>query len=317
MPESIKNITVLMAVYNDSQYLKTSVTNILNQTFSDFEFLIIDDGSEDNPEEVMCGFSDSRINYKKIPHCGLAEALNYGLSISGGDWIARIDADDLNTTERLKTEINFLNINPEYDVISSSSVYFKDPANILFSIKPPQEDYMIKEFLNLHNPVNHSSVIFNKKKILDSGGYNNEFKSFEDFELWFRLKDELKFKILPEILTYTRLRNNSMSKTGSKKEIHDLLSKNALQKINTSNSGQEKDLWRNIIFWVEYFYGEKANTRNYFNADISLKKSIAYINTFLPNKIFDEIREYRIRQRLQSCFEGKKIYREELLKLLH
>ncbi|MDQ3021279.1 MAG: glycosyltransferase [Bacteroidota bacterium] len=313
----MNNITVLMAVYNDSKYLKSSVKNILNQTYKNFEFLIIDDGSEDKPEDVIYGFKDSRINYKKIPHCGLAGALNYGLSISSGDWIARIDADDLNSSNRLKTEIDFLKANPEYDVISSSSVYFKDPARILFSIKPPQEDDMIKKFLYLHNPVNHSSVIFNKKKILGGGGYNNKFKSYEDFELWFRMKEELKFKILPEVLVYTRLRKNSLSKTGSKKDIYGLLSGNALQKIKTSDSETEKNLWKNIVFWIEYFYGEKAEARNYFGGSISLKKSLAYINTFLPDKIFEETREYRLRQRLQSHFEGKKKFKQELLKLLN
>jgi glycosyltransferase involved in cell wall biosynthesis len=316
MFDSIKNITVLMAVYNDSQYLRSSIKNIVNQTHEDFEFLIIDDGSEDNTEEVINGFKDSRINYKKTVHLGLAGALNYGLNISSGDWIARIDADDLNTQGRLKSQIDFIKKNPRCDVVSSWSVYFKDPAKILFCIKPPTEDSDIKAFLDLHNPLNHSSVIFNKKKIINGGSYNIKLKCYEDFELWFRLKDELRFGIIPEVLVYTRMRKNSLSKTGSKKAIRDLLIKNAMQKINTSNSGSDKNYWRNIFFWIEYFYGAKEDVRKHFGKDITIKKTFAIINSFLPGKIFEKVLDYRIRQRLQSQFDGKGKFKAELLKLL-
>lgn len=316
MSETIKYVTVLMAVYNDSKFLVNSVRSILNQTHKDFEFLIIDDGSKDNPEEVISSFKDSRIIFKKINHCGLACALNFGLSISTYDWIARIDADDINTVNRLRTQIEFLNANTQYDVVSSRSVYFKDPDKILFSIKLPEEDEGIKLLLNLHNPVNHSSVIYNKKKILNAGGYNKDFHSYEDYELWFRMKNELKFKIIPEVLVYTRMRENSLTKTGNKKMIHDLLLKNAIEKIRTSGSAKEKKYWKNISFWTEYFYGDKDEARKYLGNDITPKKSIALLNTFLPDKIFKEILEFRLRLRLQSKFETKKRYQKELTNLL-
>ncbi len=313
---NIKNITVLMAVYNDSAYLENAVKSILNQTHKDFEFLIIDDGSEDSAEEVINGFKDTRINYKKISHRGLAGALNYGLKISSGDFVARIDADDLSTPDRLGAEIDFMEKNPGYDVVSSRSVYFKDPDKILFYIKPPEEDEMIKRFLNLHNPINHSSVIFDRKKILESGGYNEEFKSYEDFELWFRMKDKLKFRILPDVLVFTRMREGSMTRTGSKEQIRSLLLENARKKMNTAGEVSDKRYWKNILFWAEYFYGKKDRAREHFANDISIKKSLAYINTFLPGKIFQETIEYRVRQRIQSQMSGRKKFRQELLKLL-
>jgi glycosyltransferase involved in cell wall biosynthesis len=316
MSDSIKNITVLMPVYNDSQYLQNSIKNILNQTHKDFEFLIIDDGSEDNTEEVIKRFKDSRINYRKIKHTGLAGSLNYGLSIAGGDWIARIDADDLNTPGRLKRQIDFLKNNPHCDVVSSWSVYFRDYSKILFIQRTPLEDRDIKSFLDLHNPINHSSVIFNKRKIINRGSYNIEFKCYEDFELWFRLKDELRFGIIPEVLVYTRLRENSLSKTGSKKAIHDLLIKNAAQKINCSNSGMEKSYWENIAFWAEYFYGTKEDVRKHFSGKVTLKKTLAVVNTFLPESIFERVLDYRLRQRLQSEFSEKRKFKAELLELL-
>lgn len=316
MSDKIKNITVLMPVYNDSEFLMNSVNSILNQTYKDFEFLIIDDGSDDEIGKVISSIDDSRINYKKISHKGIAGALNYGLKISSGDLIARIDADDVNPPGRLKSQIDFHNKYPEYDVIAGRSVYFKNKGKILFFIKPPESDNEIKKMLNLHNPINHSSVLFNKKKIMSGGGYNEDFKCYEDFELWFRMRDKLKYKIIPEVLVYTRLRKNSLTKKSDKDQIRELLFKNAVDKEETSKSSDDKKFWNNILFWIEYFYGSREGARNYFTKGITLKKSLAYLNTFLPDKIFTESIEYRLRQKIESAFESKSEYQKELNTLL-
>jgi len=313
---SPKNITVLMSVFNDACFLKTSVQSILNQSHREFEFLIIDDGSTDNTEDVIKTFRDSRISYKKIAHSGLASALNYGLENSNGEWIARIDADDLSTSDRLKTQIDFSLKHPEYDVISSWSIYFKSPHKVLFFLKTPKSDKGIKTFLNLHNPINHSTVFFYKKKVLDYGGYDTSLKSYEDFELWFRLKNTLKFKTIPECLAYTRLRDDSMTKRGSKNHVYDMLMSNAKTNFKNSRNGDLKKYWNNILFWIEYFYGNKSDARNYFTKDLSFKKAVAFLNTFLPDKAFDYISGLRIRYRIQSQFENKKNFKNELKVLL-
>jgi len=316
MEGSYKNVTVLMSVYNDARFLQSSMKSILNQTNKEFEFLIIDDGSSDNTEEIIRSFKDSRINYKKIAHSGLASALNYGLENSSGGWIARIDADDLSVPDRLKTQIELSFKQPDLDVISSWSIYFKDPHKILFLLKPPESDKGIKKFLNLHNPINHSSVFFNKKKILDQGGYNTNFKSYEDFELWFRLKNILKFKTITEYLAYTRLRTDSMTKRGTKKSVHNMLIMNAENNLKNSRNSDLIKYWNNILFWTEYFYGDKSNARKYLKKDFSFKMAVAFLNTFLPDKAFDNISGLRIRYRIQAQFESKKFYQNELKGLL-
>lgn len=316
MRSSSKNITVLMSVYNDSQFLKNSVQSILNQTYKDFEFLIIDDGSEDETESIINDFKDSRIVYKKIKHSGLAAALNFGIKNSNGDWIARIDADDLNTRNRLQTQIDFINSNTDYDVVSSWSVYFKDPEKILFLLKTPEDDSEIRKFLNLHNPVNHSSVIFSKKKISDNGGYNEKFECYEDFELWFRLKEKLKFKIIPEYLTYTRLHPLSMSHKKKKDKIYNMLITNALHCLDASKDDGLKIYWKETLFRIEYFYGDKKESRKYLPDRLSAKNALEYLNTFLPEDKFNDILELRLRYRLESKFKDLKKYEKELNRLL-
>jgi glycosyltransferase involved in cell wall biosynthesis len=316
MSEKIKHITVLMPVYNGSEYIKTSVRSVLNQTYKDFEFLIIDDGSQENIKDILKSFKDQRIVYKRINHKGLAGALNYGLSISSGDWIARIDADDLNTVNRLEAQLRFLNSNPSCNVVSSWSVYFENPSKVLFELKTPSEDIEIKKFLNLHNPINHSSVIFNKKIILDNGGYDESYNCYEDFELWFRLRDKLKFTILPEVLVYTRMRSDSMTKSGSKTKVCEMLKKNAASKFKNAQDEKEKFFWNNLLFWIEYFYGNKIHARKYFGKDISFKQAAAFMNTFLPEKAFDKILGLRLRYRLESKSKDKKFFENELKKLI-
>ena len=305
-----------MSVYNDAGFLRNSIKSILNQTFSEFEFLIIDDGSTDNTEEIISGFNDSRIIYKKIDHTGLAGALNHGISISGGDWIARIDADDLSTPDRLQKQVTALTINKDVNVISGWSVYFKDQGKILFLLKTPEEDNDIKKFLNLHNPVNHSSVMFNKKVIKVNGGYNENFKCYEDFELWFRLRNKLKFKIIPEFYTYTRLHPLSMSTDGKKNKIYKMLFDNALLNSNNAETKESKEYWDEILFRIEYFYGNKDRSRKYFRGKYTGKKALEFLNTFLPERLFNKNLDLRLRYRLESRSEDLKFYEAELRNLL-
>ena len=323
------SITVLMTVYNDAAYLRQSVNCILHQTFSDFEFLIIDDGSTDNSAEIVRSFKDPRIVYKKIKHSGLAAALNYGMKIAAGDWIARSDADDLSVTSRLEIQTDHLLKHPETDVLGSWSVYFSDPSQILFRINPPTEDKKIKEFMELHNPINHSSVIFRKDKILLAGGYDEDFGVYEDFELWLRMKNKLSFNIIPESLVYTRYRKNSMTSLGSREKIHSLLVKNLLTKSDSDKlfkPGKKDlniDLSENIkmkLFWIEYFYGSKTRSRdllkdtNKFSTK-DIRKSLAFYNSYLPEKYFNRVRDMRLRQRIESFKLNKKFFKQELINL--
>ena len=112
-------ISVLMPVYNGSRFLHYSIKSILNQTYKDFEFIIISDGSTDNSEKIILSFKDERIKDFKCEHKGISNTLNFGLSKSSCDIIARMDADDISVPNRFEEQLNFLSHNPQYDVVSS------------------------------------------------------------------------------------------------------------------------------------------------------------------------------------------------------
>lgn len=314
MSERIEYVTVLIPAYNSAQYISYAVRSILNQTHKDFELLTIDDGSTDNTEEIVNNFKDSRIVYKKIAHKGLASALNFGLSVASFEWIARLDADDLNTKERLEKQIKYIKFNPDISVLSSWSVYFKNNGKIQYFLKTPCEHEEINKFLDLHNPFNHSAVFYNKNLILNSG-YNEELECYEDFELFYKLRDKLKFHILPDFLVYTRLQEKSLTKVNQNKVIFNIIYPNAFEKIKTASAKKDRNYWNNIIAWIYFFYGDKKTARKFLLKDVSIKKIIALIFTYLPQKYFISLINFNIKYRFISLFIKSKKYRIELKEL--
>ncbi|HKQ33129.1 MAG TPA: glycosyltransferase family A protein, partial [Thermodesulfobacteriota bacterium] len=113
-------VTVLMTVYNGEKFLNEAIDGILNQTFRDFEFLIINDGSTDGSREIIKSYKDPRINLvDNESNIGLTASLNRGLSLAGGEYIARQDADDISLPERLEKQISILERNPDIALLGS------------------------------------------------------------------------------------------------------------------------------------------------------------------------------------------------------
>jgi glycosyltransferase involved in cell wall biosynthesis len=315
VPKGTINITVLMPAYNCSRYITSAVKSILNQTYREFEFIIIDDGSTDDTEEKISALKDSRIVYKKTDNKGTAAALNYGISIASGNWIARIDADDLNIPARLEKQVSFLSSNPDIDIISSWSVYFKDPHKILFFLKDPVEHEEIYEYLNLHNPVNSSSVIY-KKSVIKKAKYNEQFTTNEDFELFFRIRDEVKFHNIPEFLTFNRVRPDSKTYMGDNSEIFGRINDFAMKKLINSVRKRDQFYWATKIAWQNFFFGNRKDSRSYFRKVPSVKNFTALAATYLTDKLFKKLIDSRIRYRMNDLFTGKKSFENELKMLL-
>lgn len=316
MPGEIKNISVLMPVYNSGRYLAASIKSVLNQSFKEFEFIIIDDGSTDNSPEVIKSFDDKRIKYFRTEHNGTSSALNFGVSKCSFDWIARIDSDDLNVPKRLEAQVRFLEENPEADVISSRSVYFRDPAKILFLMEEPVEHEDIFAFLDLHNPLNQSALMI-RKKILLENPFDESLDGFEDFELYHRIRSKVMFRNVPEYLVYTRLRKDSRSAKANRIPIYDMLFKPAFKNMIEAKSKGGHFYWATNIAWINYFYGNRLDSRSYFRNSFSWKNFAAYLTTFLPDEYFNKFINYRLRYRLGSLFKSSSFYKAELRKLIN
>ncbi len=194
-------ITVLMSVYNGEKYLREATDSILNQTFRDFEFIIINDGSTDDTSEILENYDDPRIivinNRKNI---GLTKSLNKGLRMAKGEYIARQDADDISFPQRLEKEVNFLEKHKRVGLIGSSFQLISENGKSLTTHKVLTTNEEIKKGLREGNRFGHGSVMFRRECLDKVGFYREEFRSAQDYDLWLRISEKYNVANISEPL---------------------------------------------------------------------------------------------------------------------
>lgn len=208
-------ISVVMSVYNGATYLEAAMNSIINQTFTDFEFIIIDDCSTDNSYEILHRFSlsDNRIRlYKSEKNIGVAgfiKNLNSGIEIANGEFIARMDQDDLSDITRFQKQVDFLKKNPDIDFIGTSVILIDENGNNIGNLQAPLTDNEIKKMMPKRIALHHPVLMFRNK------GYRYREKMLycEDYDLYFTaITSGAKFANLPEPLLQYRILRNSMSR---------------------------------------------------------------------------------------------------------
>lgn len=209
-------VTVLMSCYNAVKWLDEAINSILNQTFTDFEFIIIDDGSTDETLKIINSYAenDDRIVVVSKPNTGLADSLNVGLEMARGEWIARLDADDVAFPSRLEMQIEFLNKNKQIGLLGSGCTLIDAKGVIIKDFKyPSMHRTIVKKIEAMGAPFPHSSVIFKRKIVQDIGGYRSRLNGAEDGDLWLRIAENYTIACLPLLLI--KLRRHSESITGN------------------------------------------------------------------------------------------------------
>jgi len=193
-------ITVLMPVYNEERYLKEAITSVLNQTFTSFEFLIVDDGSTDKTKDILASQTDPRIKVlTNTTKLGVAASLNIGLKVSNFDIIARMDADDISDPTRLEMQ---------YKALTSSDALMALCWNYII-----KKGTIIKPWTRIRTHIDiikalhrkaltvHGTWMFKRDIVLAEGGYNEKYRTAEDYELQTRLAAKgYKFLMVPKYL---------------------------------------------------------------------------------------------------------------------
>lgn len=204
-------ITVLIPVYNAELYLKQAIDSVLSQTFTDFELLIINDGSTDSSLDILHSYSDDRLRIISQSNAGIVKALNLGLDLAKGKYIARMDADDICYPHRLSTQFNFLQENPDYIGVGSNVNWIDKEGDYIFTFINPSSTYEeIKRSFMKDNPFIHPSMFFLKDEAIAVGKYPN-LLNFEDYGLWKKLLDRGKMCNLNEVLLDYRMNPSSVS----------------------------------------------------------------------------------------------------------
>jgi glycosyltransferase involved in cell wall biosynthesis len=204
-------VTVLMPAYNAARYIGEAIDSVLRQSFTDFELLIINDGSTDHTTKVISTRNDPRIrlvNY--FANQGIAVALNTGLSKASGRYIARFDADDICLPERLQEQVAFLDNHPDYVLTGSDAEYISENGEHLFYFEcnSHTNEQLLRKIYS-HCPFIHSSVMYRRNPVIEAGGYSLHAHNFEDYLLWIQLKKYGKFNNLAKRLIKVRFNPSS------------------------------------------------------------------------------------------------------------
>jgi glycosyltransferase involved in cell wall biosynthesis len=231
MNDHAPRVSVVMSVYNGERFLREAVESILNQTFTDFEFIIVDDASTDETPKILESFNDKRIkvvrNQEKKER---SFSRNIAIGMAKGEFIAIMDADDISLPNRLSHEIDFMSSNKEIGVLGTRIEIIDEMGKKIEGISWhrgfPSEPEVINWYLLFETPIMHPSVMIRKSLLLETGGYSENDVLAEDYELWIRMAKITRLANLDEELVLYRWHSANTSVLKRDKAIA------AFQKIN-------------------------------------------------------------------------------------
>jgi hypothetical protein len=182
-------VSVILPVYNGEPYIGAAVASILNQTFWDFELIVVDGGSTDRSLAVVDELAggDPRVVVVRQGAASLVRQLNCGISAARGEFLARMDADDISHPERLQRQVEFLRRNPDIAVVGSAMTLIDADGARIRDIDYPQEPRDVAAFLDTGSPLGHPAVMMRRDLVRQAGGYREILQFAEDYDLWLRL----------------------------------------------------------------------------------------------------------------------------------
>lgn len=203
-----------MSVFNGKDFLRAAVDSVLAQTFQDFEFVIIDDGSKDSSTQIIRGYTDSRIILVSQENRGLAAALNRGLEIARGEYIARQDADDISLPDRFAAQVRFLDAHPEIAVLGTGALLIDSEGRPFSKFSPfMRHRRLVAELHRGVCPLMHGSVMVRRGAIVAVGGYKPVFSHAQDVELWLRMSGRYRLANIRESFYHYRKHNQSITQS--------------------------------------------------------------------------------------------------------
>jgi glycosyltransferase involved in cell wall biosynthesis len=274
-------ISVIMPVYNAESTVVEAMQSVLNQSFKEFEFIIINDGSTDQTNTLIKSILDPRIKIIELDRqYGLAACLNIGIEKAKSNCIARMDADDISERERLQIQYAYLMSNPEVDVVGCWIRKFKNDSKFSQYVHYPQSDAQIKKFLALtlmsvshSTAISHPTVLMKKDALNKVGGYDESLILTQDKDLWVRLAGEgIKFANVPQCLLRKR-----QVQTNDRSKEHINYHAVSAKKIYANLFSEVQALWakfKGTPFDIKYVHGDRFSKHT--GADLNLLVDIAW-----------------------------------------
>jgi glycosyltransferase involved in cell wall biosynthesis len=201
--DAVPTVSVVFPVHNGEPYLAEAIDSILGQTFGDFELIAVDDGSTDNSRRRLddAAARDARVRVVAGQEPGLVGALNLGLSLARGEFIARMDADDISQPGRFALQVSYLRDNPDIAVVGSAITLIDASGVVVREISYPLAPADVERFLmEIGSALAHPAVMARRKVMLSVGGYRKLFQHSEDYDLWLRMAERYSLANLPDRL---------------------------------------------------------------------------------------------------------------------
>ena len=234
-------VSVVMSVFNGERFLSEAVESILDQSFRDFEFIIVDDGSTDRSTSILDSYQngDARMRVCHEEHAGLIRSLNRGCELAQGIYIARMDADDVASKNRLACQVDYMQFHREIGVLGGAVEWIDATGKSLGVYPNPAEDREIKAgLLNAMCTFWHPTVFIRRDVFAWAGGYRSCFVGAEDLDLWLRIADRFRLANLEAVLVKYRIHPDQVSMSKRKQQT---LSKLAAQASAFFRRNEEVD----------------------------------------------------------------------------
>ena len=295
-------VSILMSAYNAQEYIREAIDSILNQTFHDFEFLIINDGSTDNSLNIIESYKDPRIRliHNKI-NLGLTKSLNIGLKEARGEYIARMDADDISLPNRFRWQMEYMEAHPDIVLISGNIEIIDAHGNSLWKSDKVNDPDLIAWELLFHNYIGgHSQVLFRRDIALQFGGYSEDCRYSQDYDLWSRFSQKYNLAILPQVLIKWRSHEQNIS-TKLTSEQETILIRQVKQQLSRLIN---KDVDLKLAEHLHFFWTNKFDRCGapFVIQGALLKIVRSFARHRLINFLSKEIPETKIRRAMAQCF---------------
>lgn len=215
-------VSILMPVYNGKKYLAEAINSILEQSYTDFELLVLDDGSTDGSLELVRNIKDKRIRLiADGQNLQQPKRYNQGVQLARGKYIAIMHADDIALPERLRKQVNFLDSQPEYDIVGTKVCFFNEAGRYTRSTGVAKQGEYLQLYCLFNCPFFHPTLLF-RKQVLEEHPYREDFTTAEDYELWSRILRWHKGANLNEILLHYRIHSSNNSRRKNKQQLENI-----------------------------------------------------------------------------------------------
>lgn len=299
------SVSILMPVYNAEPYLSEAIQSMLNQTYADFELIILDDCSTDRSAEVVQTFSDARIVYHRNEvNSGLANNLNTGLKLATGKYIARMDGDDISLPHRLQTQVDFLESHPDIDLCSCAMQMFGADNQLWIRDRDPEQ---VKITMMFYSAVLHASSVF-RRDVFEKNNlyYKQETFPAEDYDLWARAAFFCRMVNLPDVMYLYRMHRTQVTSTDPRsaekcREIQIRYLSKALPVLS------EKEIVDFVDGFIAYKISEIAEikvVKNHYLKIVKANASVLFfdkkllnvrLNKYFQQQVYTFLQQYKIR----------------------